>query len=83
MVETHPAAAHPRTRYALRDGAPFDPRAFIDADIHYLRTMSDGMAGMVHANDVRIAEGLRDIELPADPTLGDRDLEPRAQRRGR
>ena len=27
------------------------------------------MAGMVHANDVRIAEGLRDIELPADPTL--------------
>ena len=29
--------------------------------------MSDGMAGMVHANDVRIAEGLRDIELPADP----------------
>ena len=27
------------------------------------------MAGMVHANDVRIAEGLRDIELPADPAL--------------
>ena len=25
------------------------------------------MAGMVHANDLRIAEGLRDIELPADP----------------
>ena len=31
--------------------------------------MSDGMDGMVHANDVRVAEGLRDIELPADPTL--------------
>ena len=56
-------------RYAPRDGATFDPRAFIDADIHYLRTMSEGMAGMVHANDVRIAEGLRDIELPADPEL--------------
>ena len=27
------------------------------------------MAGMVHANDVRVAEGLRDIELPADPAL--------------
>ena len=51
--------------------------------IHYLRTMSDGMAGMVHANDVRIAEGLRDIELPADPTLAMADLEPHAQRRGR
>ena len=71
------------TRFGLRDGGPFDPRAFIDADIHYLRTMSEGMAGMVHANDVRIAEGLRDIELPADPTAGDGDLEPHAQRRGR
>ena len=45
--------------------------------------MSDGMAGMVHANDVRIAEGLRDIELPADPEAGGVDLESRAQRRGR
>ena len=62
-----PSSSSP-ARYAPRDGAPFDPRAFIDADIQYLRTMSEGMAGMVHANDVRIAEGLRDIELPADPT---------------
>jgi len=31
--------------------------------------LSDGMDGMVHANDVRAAEGLRDIELPADPEL--------------
>ena len=50
-----------------RDGATFDPRVFVDAEIQYLRTMSEGMAGMVHANDVRVAEGLRDIELPADP----------------
>src|SRR5437899_12130694 len=56
-------------RYSLRPGAPFDPRAFIDAEIRYLREMSDGMDGMVHANDVRIAEGLRDMELPADATL--------------
>ena len=27
------------------------------------------MAGMVHAHDVRVAEGLRDMELPADPDL--------------
>jgi glycine betaine catabolism A len=25
------------------------------------------MAGMVHASDVRVAEGMRDIELPAEP----------------
>jgi hypothetical protein len=44
-----------------------DVREYIDADLRYLRTMSDGMAGMVHANDVRIAEGLRGIDLPSDP----------------
>jgi phenylpropionate dioxygenase-like ring-hydroxylating dioxygenase large terminal subunit len=65
VVQTHPQLVIP-TRYGRRDGAPFDPRAFVDADIEYLRTMSDGMAGMVHANDVRVAEGLRGIELPAD-----------------
>ncbi len=47
----------------------FDPRTFVESEIHYLHTMSDGMAGMVHANDVRIAEGLRDIELSTDPTM--------------
>jgi len=68
VVRTHPQLVIPG-RYGQHTAGAFDPRAFIDADIHYLRTMSDGMAGMVHANDVRIAEGLRDIELPADPTL--------------
>jgi hypothetical protein len=50
-----------------RDGKPLDARKWIDSEIQYLRTMSDGMAGMVHPNDVSIAEGLRDLELPADP----------------
>ena len=45
--------------------------------------MSEGMAGMVHANDVRVAEGMQDIELPADPAPGPIDLGPNAQRRGR
>lgn len=66
VVQTHPQLVIP-TRYGLRDGAPFDARAFVDADIRYLRAMCDGMDGMVHADDVRIAEGLRDVELPAEP----------------
>jgi len=41
--------------------------AFIEAEIGYLRVLSDGMDGMVHANDVRVAEGLRSLELPSDP----------------
>ncbi len=65
VVQTHPQLVIP-TRYGLRDSGPFDSRAFVEADIGYLRTMSEGMAGMVHANDVRIAEGLRDIELPGE-----------------
>jgi len=68
VVQAHPQLVIP-TRYGLREGAPFDPRAFVDADIQYLRAMSEGMAGMVHANDVQVAETLRDIELPADPKL--------------
>ena len=43
--------------------------------------MSEGMAGMVHANDVRIAEGLRDIELPDRPAAGPVHLGPHPQRR--
>ncbi|MBO0729411.1 MAG: aromatic ring-hydroxylating dioxygenase subunit alpha [Acidimicrobiaceae bacterium] len=46
-----------------------DPRQLIDSTIYYMRTLSDGMAGMTHANDVRIAEGLRNMEVPDDPAL--------------
>jgi glycine betaine catabolism A len=70
VEQYHVVETHPQLRIAGRYAPPkagFDARAYVDADIDYLRTMSDGMAGMVHANDVRIAERLRDIELPADP----------------
>ena len=65
VVEAHPQLVIPGMRYGAR-GSTFDPRAFVDAELRYLRTMSEGMAGMVHADDVRIAEGLHDIDLPAD-----------------
>jgi len=68
VVESHPQLVIPG-RYAPRDPTAFDPRTFVDAEIHYLRTMCEGMAGMVHASDVAVAEGMRDIELPADPAL--------------
>ena len=69
VVVTHPQLDIPGMRYSLRPNAPFDPAAFVDAEIEYLRAMSDGMDGMVHANDVRVAESVRDMELPADPQL--------------
>jgi len=61
------AGSRHASHHSTRDTAPFDPQAFVDAELQYLRTMSEGMAGMVHANDLRVAEGLRDVELPADP----------------
>ena len=68
VIETHPQLVIPG-RFPPRDPTTFDPRTFVESELHYLHTMSDGMAGMVHANDVAIAEGLRDLELPADPVL--------------
>jgi phenylpropionate dioxygenase-like ring-hydroxylating dioxygenase large terminal subunit len=68
VVETHPQLVI-GGRDVARTGGTTDPRAVIDAEIHYLRTMSEGMDGMVHANDVRVAEGLRDMELPDDPKV--------------
>jgi Rieske 2Fe-2S family protein len=65
VVETHPQLRL-AGRYAPRQNG-FDAQEFIEADLAYLRTMSDGMAGMVHANDVRVAEALGTVALPSDP----------------
>ena len=48
-------------------GPTVDSRQYIDQQIHFMRLLSVGMAGMTHEKDVRVAEGLRDLELPADP----------------
>ena len=48
------SAARDPARYAQASTkTQFDPRAYVDAELQYLHTMSDGMAGMVHADDVR------------------------------
>lgn len=66
VVQTHPQLAIPE-RYPPRDGRPVDPRTLVEGDLHYLRVMSEGMAGMVHASDVAIAESLSGLDLPEDP----------------
>jgi phenylpropionate dioxygenase-like ring-hydroxylating dioxygenase large terminal subunit len=65
VIETHPELV--MTGRDLSRGGSGDPRAAIDAELHYLHVMSEGMDGMVHADDVRVAEGIRDMELPDDP----------------
>src|SRR5205807_4405981 len=39
----------------------------IQTSLYFMRTLGAGMGGMTHENDIRIAEGLQNIELPADP----------------
>jgi hypothetical protein len=69
VLEAHPQLRIP-SRLPPRDADGFDPQAWVDGELQYLREMSEGMDGMVHAEDVRLAEQLRDeIELPADPNL--------------
>jgi phenylpropionate dioxygenase-like ring-hydroxylating dioxygenase large terminal subunit len=67
VIETHPELVIPK-RFVPKDPAAFDPEVFIDAELHYLHVMSEGMGGMVHANDVAIAERQRTITLSKDPT---------------
>ncbi len=39
----------------------------IKNSLYFMRTLGDGMGGMTHENDIRIAEGLQNIELPSEP----------------
>jgi phenylpropionate dioxygenase-like ring-hydroxylating dioxygenase large terminal subunit len=67
VLEAHPQLRLP-ARYPAKDGT-LDPAAFKKGELSYLRLMSRGMAGMVHASDVRLAEQLaRSIKLPAKGT---------------
>ena len=66
VIETHPELVIPK-RFPPKDPAAFDPEVFIDAELHYLHVMSEGMGGMVHANDVAVAERQRTITLSNDP----------------
>jgi hypothetical protein len=53
--------------FKARTAAAADNQEMVDTYIHYMWTLSNGMGGAPHANDVRIAEGMRDVELPDDP----------------
>ncbi len=44
-----------------------DPEDVVESSIYFMKTLSEGMGGsMIHEKDVRVAESLRGLELPAD-----------------
>jgi phenylpropionate dioxygenase-like ring-hydroxylating dioxygenase large terminal subunit len=67
VLQSHPQLRIPK-RFPARDAASFDPATFVEGELEYLRVMCEGMDGMVHANDFRIAQDLAvgGLELPAD-----------------
>lgn len=44
-----------------------DARRFIETNIHYMRVLNQGMAGMTHEKDISAAESLLDAQLPDEP----------------
>ncbi len=44
-----------------------DSKQFIDLYIWFMRQLNDGMAGMNAIEEIEIAEGMRDMELPKNP----------------
>ena len=81
VVETHPQLRI-AGRYAPPDAATFDARAYIEADLKYLQTMSDGMAG--HGARERRAHRRRSARhrTASRPEARDAGLGACAQRRG-
>ncbi|WP_281689569.1 aromatic ring-hydroxylating oxygenase subunit alpha [Pseudonocardia thermophila] len=86
VKDTHPQlvpSAGPSPTYvpggqrgALRPGngaRPQSSRDFIDSQLAFMRAMSIGMGGMIHQNEVRVAESLQGIELPEDPDLASQE----------
>ncbi len=73
VMQTHPQlmAQSSDTSYAAsksRDTSSYgDSGDVIGSALYFMRTLHEGMASMVLEKDIRVAEGLRDIELPADP----------------
>ena len=81
VVVTHPQLDIRGMRYSLARDAPFDPTAFIDAEVEYLRGPQrwDGRDG---ARERRArCRGTTWHRAARRPGSGDPDLEPRAERR--
>jgi len=65
-----PPSFSPASRYlTLPTKDPEQPvpaHALKETIIRSLKVLGEGMAGMAHAKDIRVAESLRDLELPED-----------------
>ncbi len=68
MEGYHVPQTHPQLLPSAQTGSPSAAvHPVVASSLYFMRTLGDGMGGMTHENDIRIAEGLQNIELPSDP----------------
>ena len=69
MEGYHVPQTHPQLLPSAQQDGPAKSAVHpvITSSLYFMRTLGTGMAGMTHANDIRIAEGLQHLDLPADP----------------
>ena len=71
VMQTHPQLVAQGSGGGYEAGT--DTAAFTGAtdvagsSLYFMRTLSEGMGGMVHEKDIRVAEGMRGTSLPDDP----------------
>jgi phenylpropionate dioxygenase-like ring-hydroxylating dioxygenase large terminal subunit len=63
MPESNTYGQDPNNPMPTRTGST---KEIVETTIKFLERLSNGMAGMVHASEVHIAQGLRSVELPND-----------------
>ncbi|WP_231999720.1 aromatic ring-hydroxylating dioxygenase subunit alpha, partial [Mycobacterium sp. 1245852.3] len=67
MEGYHVPQTHPQLLPSAQTGQPCAAvHPVVASSLYFMRTLGAGMGGMTHENDIRIAEGLQHIELPAD-----------------
>ena len=84
MEGYHVPQTHPQLLPSAQTGSPSEAvHPVVASSLYFMRTLGDGMGGMTHENDIRVAEGLQNIELPSDPAEAMGRLAQRPQRRRR
>src|SRR6201999_780328 len=68
MEGYHVPQTHPQLLPTAQTGTPSEAvHPVVASSLYFMRTLGDGMGGMTHENDIRVAEGLQNIELSSDP----------------
>ncbi|MGC1739604.1 RHO alpha subunit C-terminal catalytic domain-containing protein, partial [Mycobacterium sp.] len=68
MEGYHVPQTHPQLLPSAQTGTSSEAvHPVVASSLYFMRTLGDGMGGMTHENDIRVAEGLQTITLPSDP----------------